>query len=169
MAITITRSKLSFPVTGTPPQKRLTSCGQEVKKYKTLLQAIASDLGLNENESMELAEYVCLIGERNFADQKENFSLKTWLAKILVHNCIFKICSTLFSQNANIIDPYQITNNYLIESPLSKIPISFRTVYILIHSVGFTEPEVAQILNINTMQVRERLAKAMTIIKSQRF
>jgi DNA-directed RNA polymerase specialized sigma24 family protein len=167
MAITIIRSKLGFPVTGTLPEKKFTSCGQEAKKYKTLLQAIATDLGLSEKDSMGLAEYVCLIGERKFADQKEIFLLKTWLAKILVHNCIFKISSSMFSQNANAANSFQAANNHLIASPLSKIPISFRTVYILFHSAGFAEPEVAQILNITTMQVRERLAKGMAIIKSQ--
>jgi len=164
MAITINRIELAFPMAGAVLEKDFTSCGQQVKKYKTLLYSIATNLGLNEKESKELAEYVCVVGERNFAYQKEGFTLKTWLSKILVHNCIFTISSCLFSQNSSL----QTTNNDLI-APLSKVPISFGTVYILFHSIGFTESEIAQILNITPMQVKERLAKAMMIIKSQGF
>ncbi len=75
----------------------------------------------------------------------------------------------MFSQNANAANSFQAANNHLIASPLSKIPISFRTVYILFHSAGFAEPEVAQILNITTMQIRERLAKGWQSSKASTF
>jgi DNA-directed RNA polymerase specialized sigma24 family protein len=168
MAIPIIRSELNFPVKGKPPKKDHSSYGQEAKKYKVLLHSIAINLGLNEKESEDLAEHVCLIGGKHFPYQKENFTLRIWLSKILVHDCIFKISSSLFSQNVNAANFFQ-TNSYLNSPAEFKIPISFRTVYILVNSIGFTEPEVAQMLNITPMQVRERLAKAMAIIKSQRL
>lgn len=162
MTPTTTCREHGFPARRTVRRKKITSFGHEAEKFKPVLHSIATNLGLDGKESKELAEYVCLSGERSFTDQKENFTFKIWLAKILVRNCIFKICTALFSQHAN-------TGNFfptsIYASTLSEIPISFRTVYVLIHCIEFTEPEVAQILNINTMQVRERLAKANAIIK----
>jgi RNA polymerase sigma-70 factor (ECF subfamily) len=169
MAIHLNRSELNFPLIRTVREKTPAHCAENPEKYRIFLYSIAANLGLSEKESKELAEYVCLIGERDFADQKEGITLKIMLAKILVHNCIFKISSSLFSQNANTADSFQTVDNYLIAPSLSKVPISFRIVYILFHSTGFTESEVAQILNITPIQVRERLAKAKTIIQSQRF
>lgn len=168
MAITIKRDGHNFPVAKTLTEEKFTSYREDSKKYITLLHTIATNLGLVEKESMKLAEYVCIIGERSFGYQKEKFTLRIWLSKVLVHNCIFKISSALFSQKANTADFFQ-ANNYLNSSAVFKLPISCRTVYILVHSMGFTVPEVAQILNINPLQVRERLSKAMAIIKSQRL
>ena len=139
----------------------------EAEKYKAFLLMIAVNLGLSEKESRELVEFVCLIGEKNYVYQQKSFPLKLWLSKTLVHRCIVKISSIMFSKSGGAIGSFQGLDNNLISSPISKIPFSFRAVYILLHSVGFTKPEVAYILNISPMQVRERFVKAMTIIKGQ--
>jgi len=139
----------------------------KAEKYKGFLQTIAVNLGLNEKESRELVEFVCLIGEKNYVYQQKSFPLKLWLSKTLVHSCIVKISSIMFSKSGGAIGSFQGLDNNLVSSPISKIPFSFRAVYVLLHSVRFTEPEVAFILNISAMQVRERFVKAMTIIKGQ--
>lgn len=167
MTTTINRNELWFFISGIQAEKDITSCGQEAMKYKALLYSIATNLGTSEKEATELAEYVCLIGKRGFAEQKKNFTMRIWLSKILVHHCIFKICSSMFSQHGHTANSFQTVNNYLRPLRVYKIPISFRTVYILFHSIGFAESEVGQILNITPIQVRERLAKATAIIKSQ--
>jgi hypothetical protein len=167
MNINYTKRKI-IPSRTTPLlEKRSEPCGQKPEKYKLLLHSIATSLGLGEKESQELVEYVCLIGKKNYTYQKENYTLKIWLSKILVHNCIFRISSSMFSQNANTANSFQTANHHFMASPFSKIPISFGTAYVLFHSIGFNESEVAQILNISLMQVKERLAKAMIIIKNQ--
>ena len=142
---------------------------QKAENYKTFLLTIAINLGLSEKESHVLVEYVCLAGERNYVYQEKNFPLKLWLSKILVHNCVVKISSVMFSKSGSGFVSFQGSDNYLGSSSISKIPFSFRTVYILFYSVGFEESEVAYILNITPMQVRERLARALMIIKQQQF
>src|SRR5215218_45877 len=145
------------------------SSEHEAEKHKPFLLMIAINLGLSEKESHELVEYVCLAGERNYVYQEKNFPLKLWLSKILVHNCVVKISSVMFSKSGSGFVSFQGSDNYLGSSSISKIPFSFRTVYILFYSVGFEESEVAYILNITPMQVRERLARALMIIKQQQF
>ena len=158
-----------FPTSVNLPVAKNTfeSSEEKAEKHKSFLQTIALNLGLGEKESQELVAYVCLIGEKNYASQKKNLPLKLWLSKILVHNCVTKISSIMFSKTGSGFNSFQALDNYLLSFPISKIPFSFRAVYILSHSIGFTEAEVAYILNISPMQVKERLARAMMIIKGQ--
>jgi len=139
------------------------SLAQKACEYKTLLYKISVSLGLAQKESNELVEYVCVAGCKSYTYQNKNFTLKVWLSKILVRHCVFKINSMMFSQKEN---SFQTS---LIPFYLSKIPFSFRVVYILLQSFEFTETEAAQILNVTPMQVRERLLKAMAIVKSCNF
>ncbi|MGN6164898.1 MAG: hypothetical protein ACTHOF_10195 [Flavisolibacter sp.] len=133
---------------------------QEACGYKPLLYKISVSLGLAQKESSELVAYVCQAECKNYAYQNKNFTPKVWLSKALVRHCVLKINSVMFSQKENS------SQTSLIPFYMSKIPFSFRLAYILLQSFEFTETEVAQILNLTPMQVRERLSKAMAIVKS---
>jgi hypothetical protein len=163
MKLNLHINKLASPLHVLLSDNNLGSTEERTKKYKTLLHNIAVSLGLDENESSELVEWVCLNGSRNYDYQSKNFTLKIWLSKILVRNCVFKINSRMFSQNESC--SFQTENNFLISLHVQKIPFSLMVVYILLHNFGFTEKEAAQILNITPMHVKERFAKAMFIIK----
>lgn len=158
MRTNLRQNKLVVPITIAALKNDLTN-DEQPKKYKALLYSIAIHLGLDDKESEEITENICLAGERDHARQKKSYTMKLWLSKMLVHHCIFRISSRLFSENRNAID-------HLNTSPVLKIPISYRIVYILIHIAGFTEMEAAQILNCTRMQVSERLAKALLAVKS---
>lgn len=136
---------------------------QKACGYKPLLYKLSVRLGLAQEESNELAEYVCQAGCKNYTYQNKNFTLKVWLSKMLVRHCVFKINSMMFSQKDN---SFQTS---LVPFYISKIPFSFRVVYILLQSFEFTETEAAQILNVTPMQVRERFSKAMAIVKGYNF
>ena len=60
---------------------------------------------------------------------------------------------------------YLNEQNYLLPQQLFKMPLSFRSVYILFSLIGFSEKDIAIILNIDTIKVRERLARATHIMK----
>ncbi len=158
MRSNIHQNKLVVPITIAALKNDL-MINEQPRNYKALLYSIAVNLGFNEKESWTLIENVCLIGERNYARQKKSVTMKVWLSKMLVHHCIFRISSRLFSQSRNETD-------HLNTSPFLKIPISYRIVYILIHIAGFTEPEAAQILNCTRTQVSERFAKALLALKN---
>lgn len=46
------------------------------------------------------------------------------------------------------------------------MPLSFRTVYILKNTIGFNENEIAEILNITSIKVKERFQKAKALLDS---
>jgi DNA-directed RNA polymerase specialized sigma24 family protein len=132
--------------------------------YRTLLYTIATSFGLRDKEAVEMVNEVISSAVREHVERGEGWTLKLWLSKCLVHNCVFRISSRMFSQPAN--GPANTTDNFLRPSALAKIPFSFRAVYILFTLIGFTEPEVGQLLNITPIQVRERMARAVAIMKS---
>jgi DNA-directed RNA polymerase specialized sigma24 family protein len=132
--------------------------------YHTLLYTIATSFGLPDKEATELVGEVFSSAVKGHVECGKGWPLKLWLSKRLVHKCVFRISSRMFSQPAN--GPANATDNFLRPSALAKIPFSFRAVYILFTLIGFTEPEVGQLLNITPIQVRERMARAVAMMKS---
>jgi DNA-directed RNA polymerase specialized sigma24 family protein len=139
-----------------------------IKKYEPLLYKIAIGLGLVDKDCHEIIKYVCLYGVKNFIYQKESFTLKTWLSRMLIHKCIFKLGSQLFSQHSFVKSTlaHHTILNYDNVSQLPQMPLSYKTIYLLFYLKEFTEIEIAQVLNINLLQVRQRIEKAKLMIKN---
>ena len=122
-----------------------------------LLNQIGNNFGFSIAESNELA--VSVFEENGTAE----YELE--LARRMVYQCVHKISSRIFCESTPAAFSEEGVPVYHPKSiQLSKIPLSFRAVYILFHVIGFSENEIAYILNINTCQVKERLGKAATKI-----
>jgi hypothetical protein len=87
------------------------------------------------------------------------------LSKLMVYKCIFKISEHFFSQNNNetsstlrsgIITVFK-NFSWL---KLQQIPLSYRAVYLLKNLNEFSEKEIAELLNITLIKVKERINKA---------
>ena len=120
------------------------------KKYESLLYRIANSLGFYDREAMQLVEETY---RRNaqFNEEVYQSGARIALTRTLVRQCIFRISSTIFSK-PTLVTP-------------GRVPLSFQTVYILFHMFGFDEREIAQILNVNALLVKERLGRAAQLIK----
>lgn len=133
---------------------------QEAKTFEAFLYRIATCLGLADTEAAVLAEEICLQGGKNFAGQNEGLTMRLWLSKLMIKSCIFTISSRLFSGSASaILTSCRCPHGYLSAS-FRKLPLSLQTIYIMVHCTGFSESEVALLLNRTTQQVKEQLAKA---------
>ena len=137
---------------------------ETIGKHYSLLVTIGVRLGLTEKDSVAIADDICAVGERRFNDQPEGLSLRLWLSKRTIHSCIFKISSRLFSQTDLASDINLDFRETTVPRSIRGIPLSFRTIYILVYGIGFTQKEVSQLLNITPLQVKERLAKATSRI-----
>jgi hypothetical protein len=135
------------------------------EQYKTLLRAIAISLGLSESESNQIISDACMLADNTYDIEKDDVPLKIWLTKIVVHRCIFKISNQIFSHQEKIVKSVWSVHANLISFRVPQIPLTFKTIYILMHGLGFTETDAAHILNINQLEVRERLRKAMKRVK----
>ena len=137
-----------------------------IEEYKPFLHKIAASFGFDEMQSRELAEQVLVQANRSYSIPSQHDRLKVWLSKSIVHKCIFKISSSIFSQTPAATNSCFSKDNFLHTAKAPEIPLSFQTVYSLVRLIGLNEMEVAEILNITPLQVRERLGKAQKMIKS---
>lgn len=159
---TLPASKKNFPLN--------TFENSSSKEFEPLLYKIATSFGFSNRESDDLLTQVNVY-PKSFCAAYESFDLRIALSKIMVYKCIFKISSRLFSQNISFrIMPHMFGyyagfKDYR-DSDLRYMPLSFRTVYILKNTIGFNENEIAEILNITSIKVKERFQKAKTLLDS---
>ena len=145
-------SGLSHPQSGVS-----TKVSFNLAQYGSMLYQIATAFGFGAKSSNEFVEQAYLkISRRSLPFY---FPTRIEMAKAVVHQCVYKISCGIFCEKPAPSFP----GDYQVSAHLSKMPLSFRTVYILFQ-VGCSEEEIADILNINTIQVKERLRKATMII-----
>jgi DNA-directed RNA polymerase specialized sigma24 family protein len=140
--------------------------GEDFNHYRPLLYTISVRLGLSEKDAFSIVEEICVPGKKSFEDQKEGLSTRLWLSRLTVRRCIFIISSRLFRQIGNGRETAMDLGYIPVSTALQKLPLSYRTIFTLIHCIGFTEKETAQLLNITPIQVKERLAKALSRMAS---
>ncbi len=125
-----------------------------------LLNEIGNNFGFSMAESKELAASVF--------EENGNDRYQLELARRMVYQCVHKISSRIFCESTPAAYCDEGVPAYHPQSrQLSKMPLSFRAVYILFHVTGFSENEIAYILNISTYQVKERLGKAAIKIAAE--
>jgi DNA-directed RNA polymerase specialized sigma24 family protein len=133
--------------------------------YKTILR-----LGFNSIEAEGLVNEVCTSACLPEAQMENKYKLKLRLWKPLVHKCVSRLSAELFSKNSS--DPHApgpatVSVSFCKEPRklnFRDMPLCFRIVYILRTEAGFSEEEVAEMLNSTTLQVRKRLNKARLFI-----
>ena len=134
---------------------------QQAKAYETFLFSIAIGLGLTAQEAAVMAEETCVQGGKSFPHRKEKLTMRLWLSKLIIRKCIFKISSILFASSGAVPSILAAAPHCYFPAAVRKLPLSFQTVYILVRRFGFTEAEVAQLLNSTSGEIKERLAKAV--------
>lgn len=125
-----------------------------IKEYESLLYKIATNFGFSDSKAMDIVQQVCSCFIKPYADRQNDTSLKIRLSKVMVHKCIFELSSQLFSQNRDAE-----------KTRVTGMPLSSHAVFILHDIIGFDECEVAEMLNINLHQVKQRHNKALLFIK----
>lgn len=143
-----------------------------IKKYTSLLHQIASSFGFSDSEARELVGQVSAYALKHPA--ADCYPFRIWLSKIMVHLCTFRIGRALCAQAGPVCEggsPGPLADDYRSpktrEQHLQAMPLSFRTVYLLHHDLGFTTPELALILNTTPPAVTERYTKALALLARQ--
>src|SRR5688572_12146011 len=129
----------------------------KTRRYQSLLSAISNNFGFTEKETFKLIEEVYSYTQRLYNDEKNQLPLRILLSKVMVHKCIFKISCRMFSENTLTgIESSSAfySNRNAFEALQKKMPLSYLTVYILSSVLGFSNTEIAGILNTTTFQVR---------------
>ena len=127
-----------------------------IEKYRSLLFKIGIALGLSEGSTDNMVQEVMNSATIAYRFQKKDLSIKMYLSRIMVQKCVFTISAFICNQTGY--------NNILNNPALPNIPLSFWVVYALYTIIGFTEVEIACILNITVIITRERLNKAIILL-----
>jgi hypothetical protein len=145
----------------------------EVKRYELLLLKIAESFGFKETESKYMVQQVYSSAIACYTCWEHSLPLKVWLSKSMVRKCIFKISSELFesigiNSRDNNLGSLKTYFNYTNtnEISLQKMPLDLRAVYLLCHTIQFTDIEVAEILNTTVQNIKQRLHKALLFMST---
>ena len=139
------------------------SVSEAFNEHQPLLYKIAFHFGLDSQEACKLVRLADSSFVSNDALNKDHGLYKLAIAKSLIRACIFKISAELFSK-----PKYYVTGSTTLqdrcELTFQDMPLSFKAVYILCTTTDFTDKEIAEVLNITPVVVRQRLSKARCFI-----
>lgn len=141
-----------------------------LNNYKELLFKIAMSFGLTAKQSTDTINEIYLKLERErFNSMSITFSIKVYLSKLMVSKCIFRISNELFGRGDNrdvsiLNQGACYTSINLTSIKLKKVPLSCKVAFVLNALSEFTEEEIAEVLNISSMKVKERIKKAYSYI-----
>lgn len=159
-----------------------------IRRYNAVLYKIARSYGFNHQDAEDLMQDTHVAAYRALKNFEGRASYKTWVSKIMVNKCLYKLKYGYFKNETpsdQINEPNQqpmfmksseqqteqtIVNRELamiIEKSLQTIPAIYRTVFVLREVEGFSVAETAELLEITNVNVKVRLNRAKSLLQKQ--
>jgi RNA polymerase sigma factor (sigma-70 family) len=156
-----------------------------IRRYNSYLFKVGRSYGFNHEDTEDLMQETYLNAYSHLAKFEKRSGFKTWLIRIMLNQCYHKKQKMSFQKematDKNISDSLvpMFTNpdrgmNYLnkelgnvVESALNKIPEEYRMVFSLRELNGLNTNETAEALNISESNVKVRLNRARSMLRSE--
>lgn len=157
-----------------------------IRRYNSILYKIARSYDFNHEEAKDLLQETHIAAYQNLAKFESRSSYKTWIAKIMVNKCLYKLSygSSKYEISHPIVDENSrpmfsskkqttetvVLNRELssiLEKSLESIPVHYRTVFILREVEGLSTAETAEMLDITPVNVKVRLNRAKTLLQKE--
>lgn len=157
-----------------------------IRRYNPILYKIARSYDFDHEESKDLLQETHIAAYQNLKTFEKRSSYKTWIAKIMVNKCLYKLSygSSKYEVTHQIIDensqPMFSSKNQsteanvlnrelsnILEKGLEKIPVHYRTVFVLREIEGLNIAETAETLNITPVNVKVRLNRAKNLLQKE--
>jgi len=159
-----------------------------IRRYNTVLYRIARGYGFNHQDAEDLMQDVHVIAYTKLATFEGRASYKTWISRIMIHKCLYKLKygyykNELPTEQIHEINsqPMNVTTNenqtehalsnreltVVLEKSIQNIPGIYRTVFILREVEGFSVAETSELLEITTTNVKVRLNRAKTLLQKE--
>jgi RNA polymerase sigma factor (sigma-70 family) len=157
-----------------------------IRRYNSTLYKIARGYGFNLQDAEDLIQDAHFTAYTQLKKLEHPQAYKTWISKILINNCIYKLSHGYFKyESPKAIDEGDrpihqkdkkdnsedmIANRELssiIENCLQTIPIIYKSVFILREIEGFNVAETSEILGISHTNVKVRLSRARQLLKKE--
>ena len=157
-----------------------------IRRYNSYLYKIGRSQHYNHEDTQDLMQDTYIDAFNGLAGFEHRSSFKTWLIKIMLHNCYRKrqkwsyknIVSTEISEGSKpvfIIDQRLDTNktvmtkelNSIMEDAILHIPADYRIVFTLREVNGLNVKETADALSISESNVKVRLSRAKAMLRDE--
>jgi RNA polymerase sigma factor (sigma-70 family) len=157
-----------------------------IRRYNSLLYKIARGYGFGHHDAEDLLQETHVTAYLNLSGFEGRASYKTWVAKIMVHKCLYKLnhgpakkeapandeipenAMPMFTQMHNGKDEQDMVRrefSRILQNRLEEVPLAYRTVFILREVEGFSTADTADLLNISTTNVKVRLNRAKAMLQ----
>jgi len=157
-----------------------------IRRYNAILYKIARSYDFDHEEAKDLLQETHIAAYQNLQKFEARSSYKTWIAKIMVNKSLYKLSygSSKYEMPHQIIDENsqpmfsskkQTTErdvlnkelSHILEKSLERIPVHYRTVFILREVEGLSVAETADMLNLTPVNVKVRLSRAKTLLQKE--
>ena len=158
-----------------------------IRRYNSGLYKIARCYGFNHQDAEDIMQETHVSAYTNLKNFQHKASYKTWVSKILIHKCVYKLSYGYFKNEqpgSDIIyenvkpmfnQPKIATEKIVLNKELSKvlekslaeIPLTYRTVFILREVEGFSTVETAELMNSTPVNVKVRLSRAKVLLQKK--
>jgi RNA polymerase sigma-70 factor (ECF subfamily) len=159
---------------------------QLIIKYNPFLYKIARGYGFNHQNSEDILQDTQIAVYCNLSQFKSRSTFKTWLTKIMIHKCLYKLqygtekheeCSFKNEtvdggQNCKEFEDAEIIFlkkelREMLQKTVNQLPFFYKVVFILREVEGYSVGETATLLNISDINVRVRLTRAKTMLQKK--
>ncbi|RYG23231.1 MAG: sigma-70 family RNA polymerase sigma factor, partial [Chitinophagaceae bacterium] len=162
--------------------------GTLVRRHNTVLYRIARAYGFNHHDAEDLMQDAHVMAYTNLKNFEGRASYKTWISKIMVNHCLYKLKYGYFkneiptesftdsnstvlhmSINENQADKMLVSRELtsVLERSIQRIPDIYRTIFIMREVEGFSVQETAELLDISPVNVKVRLNRAKTLLQKE--
>lgn len=156
-----------------------------IRRYNGILYKIARSYDFDHEESKDLLQEAHIAAYQNLKKFEGRSSYKTWIVKIMVNKCLYKLSygSTKYEVSHQITENSQpmfsskkqttereVLNkelSHILEKSLEKIPVHYRTVFILREVEGLSVAETAEMMSLTEVNVKVRLSRAKALLQKE--
>jgi len=158
-----------------------------IRRYNSVLYKLARCYGFNHQDAEDIMQETHVAAYTNLKNFQHKASYKTWVSKILIHKCVYKLSYGYFKNeqpgtnelhehvkpvfNESRMATEKIVLNRelskILEKSLEGIPLTYRTVFILREVEGFSTNETAELMNSTPVNVKVRLNRAKALLQKK--
>jgi RNA polymerase sigma factor (sigma-70 family) len=159
-----------------------------IRRHNPVLYRIARSYGFNHQDAEDLMQDTHVIAYTQLSKFEGRASYKTWISTIMINKCLYKLKYGYFKNEfpSELVRELNIESmpekakenqpedkllnrelSMVIEKSIQKIPVMYRTVFILREVEGFSVAETAELLNITTTNVKVRLNRAKALLRNE--
>lgn len=186
----------TLPVTGLASDQEIIGkiLGGEITLFEVLIRRtnpvlykLARSHGFNHQDAEDLMQDTHVAAYQNLQQFSFRATYKTWISRIMINKCLYKLNhgyrknerpgSDIISDTSQpainkkkIMDPEQLAVhkefNNVLEHALLKLPVQYRSVFLLREMEGMSVAETAELLSLSQVNVKVRMNRAKAMLQT---